>query len=318
MEVAVESDNSESNIVGSPVENPECNDVKVTTGSGNTDGNIVDSAVGSSNPDHKEVQVTTKSDNSETNREHVTTGSSNPEHNDVPPTSESGNPENNKIEKTKTKIGSGNPDYKDDHVTTGSDNSGTSRESLSSVPSSKSPNVPPAHLCLRRTSSSRVSYPTILSEDTFKEPQQQELTHSEQTTDTPTQDTHAQPNSLTKADPPKRLGLFRRLRGETNKAPVPKILIQDFSDKEEGLTAKERRRRKREKERKEREEKDRKKQEKEMEKDKEKERKKPQTRGRSFQVLSRKGADNVVSPGDSNSQTSHARRNSAPFSDSYF
>uniref|UniRef100_A0A8C1RUI9 TBC1 domain family, member 10C n=1 Tax=Cyprinus carpio TaxID=7962 RepID=A0A8C1RUI9_CYPCA len=319
MEVAVESDNSESNIVGSPVENPECNDVQVTTGSGNTDGNIVDSAVGSSNPDHKEVQVTTKSDNSETNREHVTTGSSNPEHNDVPPTSESGNPENNKkIEKNKTKIGSGNPDYKDDHVTTGSDNSGTSRESLSSVPSSKSPNVPPAHLCLRRTSSSRVSYPTILSEDTFKEPQQQELTHSEQTTDTPTQDTHAQPNSQTKADPPKRLGLFRRLRGETNKAPVPKILIQDFSDKEEGLTAKERRRRKREKERKEREEKDRKKQEKEMEKDKEKERKKPQTRGRSFQVLSRKGADNFVSPGDSNSQTSHARRNSAPFSDSYF
>ncbi|XP_059378062.1 uncharacterized protein LOC132113981 [Carassius carassius] len=315
MEIAVGSDNSGSNIVGSPVENPEYNDVKVTTGSGNTDSNIVDSAVESGHPDHKEVHVTTESDNSETSREHVSTGSSNPKHNEVPSTSESGNPENNIVDSA---VGSGNPDYKGDHVTTGSDNLETSRESLSSIPSSKSPNVPPAHLCVRRTSSSRVFYPTILSEDTFKEPQQQELTHSEQTTDTPTQDPHAQPNPLTKAGTPKRLGLFRRLRGETNKAPVPKILIQDFSDKEEGLTAKERRRKKREKERKEREEKDRKKQEKEMEKDKDKERKKPQTRGKSFQVLSRKGADNAVSPGNSNSQTSHGRRNSAPFSDGYF
>ncbi len=81
------------------------------------------------------------------------------------------------------------------------------------------------------------------------------------------------------------------------------------------MTAKERRRWKREKERKEREEKDRKKREKEMEKDKEKERKKPQTRGKSFQVLSRKGADNAVTPGNSDSQTSHGRRNS---SDGYF
>ncbi|XP_016311567.1 uncharacterized protein LOC107665268 [Sinocyclocheilus anshuiensis] len=338
MEVAVGSDNLESNIVGSPVENPECNDVQVTTGSGNTESNIVDSAVGSGNPDHKEVHVTNESDNSKTSREHVTTGSSNPEHN-VPSTGESGNPENNIVDSA---VGSGNPDYKDDHVTTRSDNSKTSREhvtagtgnphnsecaipgdsqgleSHSSIQSSKSPNVPPAHLCVRRTSSSRVSYPTILSEDTFKEPQQQEHTHSEQTTDTPTQDTHAQSNSLTKAGTPKRLGLFRRLRGETNKAPVPKILIQDFSNKEEGLTAKERRRRKREKEQIDREEKDRKKQEKEMEKDKDKERKKPQTRGRSFQVLSSKGADNVVSPGNSNFHSSHARRNSAPFSDGYF
>lgn len=83
------------------------------------------------------------------------------------------------------------------------------------------------------------------------------------------------------------------------------------------MTAKERRRRKREKERKEKEEKDRKKREKEMEKDKEKEkeRKKPQTRGKSFQVLSRKGADNAVTPGNSDSQTSHGRKNS---SDGYF
>ncbi|XP_016426422.1 probable WRKY transcription factor protein 1 [Sinocyclocheilus rhinocerous] len=349
MDVAVGSDNSKNNIIGSPVENPQCNDVQVTTGSGNTENNMVDSAIGSGNPDHK-VHVTTESDNSETNREHVTTGSDNPECNDVPSTSESGNPENNIVDSA---VGSGNPDYKEDHITTRSENSETSKEhvsagsgnpecktedcaaesgnphnnecaipgnsqgleSPSSISTSKSPNpnVPPAHL-----RSSRVSYPTILSEDTFKEPQQQEHTHSEQTTPSPTQDTEAQPNSPTKSGPPKRLGLFRRLRGETNKTPVPKILIQDFSEKEERLTAKERRRRKREKERKEREEKDRKKREKEMEKDKAKERKKPQTRGKSFQVLSRKGANNAVTPGNSDSQTSHARRNSAPFSDGYF
>lgn len=136
-----------------------------------------------------------------------------------------------------------------------------------------------------------------------------------------TQETHAQTesDSQTKNSAPKRLGLFRRLRGDANKTPVPKILIQDFSDKEERMTSKERRRHKREKERKEKEEKERKKREKEMEKDKERERKKPQTRGKSFQVLSKKCPDNEVTArsGD-DSQTVRSRRNSAPFSDGYF
>ncbi|KAK2890731.1 hypothetical protein Q8A67_013374 [Cirrhinus molitorella] len=343
VDITVGSGNSESNIVGSPVENPECNDVQITNGSGNTESNKVDSTDGSGNPDHKEVYVTTESDNSESTTEHVTSGSDNPECNEVPSTSESAKPENNIVDSA---VGSGNPDHKEVYVTTESDNSESTTEhvtsgsdnpeckevpstidsqeldSPSSIPPSKSPNpsVPSAHLRVRRSSSSRISYPTILSEDTFKEPQQQEHTHTEQTTST--QDTQAQPSSPTKSGAPKRLGLFRRLRGETNKTPVPKILIQDFSEKEERLTAKERRRRKREKERKEREEKDRKKREKELEKDKEKEkekeRKKPQTRGKSFQVLSRKGVDNVVPPGNIDSQKPHARRNSAPFSDGYF
>ncbi|XP_073677308.1 uncharacterized protein tbc1d10c [Garra rufa] len=350
--VTTELDNLETNRenVTTGSGNPECNEVPSTSEPGKPENNIADSAVGSGNPDHKEVHVTTVSDNSENTREHVASGSGNPECNKVPSTSEPGKPENNI---TDYAAGSGNPDYKG-NVTTGSDNSENVRElvtagsgnpeckkedcaagsgnphnsecaipgnsqELESSKSSKSsnPNVPPAHLRVRRSSSARVSYPTILSEDTFKEPQQQENTHSEQTS-TLTQDTQAQPNSPTKSGAPKRLGLFRRLRGETNKTPVPKILIQDFSEKEDRLTSKERRRRKREKERKEKEEKDRKKREKELEKDKEKERKKPQTRGKSFQVLNRKGVDNAMPPENSDSQKTHTRRNSAPFSDGYF
>ncbi|RXN13893.1 carabin isoform X3 [Labeo rohita] len=344
--VTTKSDNSETTRehVASASSNPECNEVPSTSESSKPENSITDSGVGSGNPDDKE-HITTKSDNSETTREHVASGSGNPECNKVPSTSESGKPDNNIVDST---VGSGNPDCKD-HPTTGSDNSETKSEHVTAgsgnpeckkedcaagsgnphsecaipgnsqeLESSKSSKSPKPNLRVRRSSSSRVSYPTILSEDTFKEPQQQEHTHSKQTTSTATQETQAQPNSQTKSGPPKRLGLFRRLRGETNKTPVPKILIQDFSEKEERLTAKERRRRKREKERKEREEKERKKREKELEKDKEKERKKPQTRGKSFQVLSKKGADNVVSPENSDSQKTHTRRNSAPFSDGYF
>ncbi|ROL47188.1 TBC1 domain family member 10A [Anabarilius grahami] len=353
--VTTGSGNSECNILSSAVENPESNKVLVTTGSDNPEGNTMDSTVGSGNPECSDVLVTTESGNPENNTVVLDVGSGNPESSDVQVTTRSGIPECN-IEDSA--VGSGNPDYKEVHVVTESDHPETNRDDVTIgsgnpecntedcaagsgnphdsecaipensqgldspplIPSSKSPNpnVPPAQLRLRRTSSSRVSYPTILSEDTFREPQQQEHMHSEKTTNTLTQDTHAQPNSPTKSDIPKRRGLFRLLRGETNKTPVPKILIQDFSEKEEKLTAKERRRRKREKERKEREEKDRKKREKEMEKDKEKERKKPQTRGKSFQVLSKKGVDNVVSPENSDSQTSRSRRNSAPFSDNYF
>ncbi|XP_067264552.1 ecotropic viral integration site 5 ortholog [Chanodichthys erythropterus] len=355
VEIFVGSGNSESNILGSAVENPESNKVLVTTGSDNPEGNTVDSAVGSGNPECSDVLVMTESGNPENNTVVLDVGSGNPESSDVQVTTRSGIPESKTEDSA---VGSGKPDYKEvlvvtesdhpetnrDDVTTGSGNpecntedcaagSGNPHDSECAIPensqeldspsliqSSKSPNpnVPPAQLRLRRTSSSRVSYPTILSEDTFREPHQQEHMHSEKTTHTLTQDTHAQPNSPTKSDIPKRRGLFRLLRGDTNKTPVPKILIQDFSEKEEKLTAKERRRRKREKERKEREEKDRKKREKEMEKDKEKDRKKPQTRGKSFQVLSKKGVDNVVSPENSDSQTSCSRRNSAPFSDNYF
>ncbi|KAK7141619.1 hypothetical protein R3I93_015693 [Phoxinus phoxinus] len=289
------SGNPTSNIIGSDVGSakPECSDVHVTTGSGNPESDKEDSVVVSGNPDYKEVHVATESDNPETNRDPVTAGSCNPED---------------------CAVGSGNPH--DSECARPGNSQGS--ESPSSIQSSKSPNIPPAQLRVRRTSSSRVSYPTILSEDTFREPQQQEHMPSENTTHTLTQDTNAQPSSPTKSDNPKRLGLFRRLRGETSKNQIPKILIQDFSEKEEKLTAKERRRRKREKERTEREEKDRKKREKEMEKDKGKERKKPQTRGKSFQVLSRKCVDDVVSTGNSDSQTSRSRRNSDPFSENYF
>ncbi|XP_051715795.1 ecotropic viral integration site 5 ortholog isoform X2 [Ctenopharyngodon idella] len=326
VEIVDGSGNSESNILGSAVENPESNKVLVTTGSDNPEGNTVDSAVGSGNLECSDVLVTTESGNPESNTVDSAVGSDNPDYKEVHVVTESDHPETKRDHVT---AGSGNPECTTEDCAAGSGNPHNSEcaipgnsqglDSPPLIPSSKSPNpnVPPAQLRLRRTSSSRVSYPTILSEDTFREPQQQEHMHSEKTTHTLTQDTHAQPNSPTKSDIPKRRGLFRLLRGET-KTPVPKILIQDFSEKEEKLTAKERRRRKREKERKEREEKDRKKREKEMEKDKEKERKKPQTRGKSFQVLSKKEADNVVSPGNSDSQTSRSRRNSAPFSDNYF
>ncbi|XDV36939.1 hypothetical protein PO909_006647 [Leuciscus waleckii] len=358
VEIAVESGNPESNTVDSAVGpgNPECSDVHDKTTSGNPESNITDSDVGLGNPECSDVHDKTTTGNPESNIIDSDVGSGNLECSDVHVTTGSGNPESNKEDSA---VVSGNPDYKEVHVATESDNPETNRyhvttgccnpecktedcavrsgnphdsecaipgnsqgsESPSLIQSSKSPNpnVPPAQLRVRRTSSSRVCYPTILSEDTFREPQQQEHMPSENMTHTLTQDTQAQPSSPTKSDNPKRLGLFRRLRGETSKTPIPKILIQDFSEKEEKLTAKERRRRKREKERKEREEKDRKKREKEMEKDKGKERKKPQTRGKSFQVLSRKCVDEVVSTGNSDSQTqSRSRRNSDPFSDNYF
>ncbi|XP_067314046.1 rab GTPase-activating protein eat-17 [Pseudorasbora parva] len=304
---------------------PECNTEDCADGFGNPEFNTEDCATGSGNLECNTEDYAARSGNPECNTEECAAGSGNPECNTEDCVDGSGNPECNTEE---CAAGSGNPAGNTEDCAAGSGNPnnsesatpGNSQElgSRSLIPSSKSPNpnIPPAQLCVRRTSSSRVSYPTILSEETFREPQQQEHMHSEKTTRT--QDTHAQPDSPTKSDNPKRLGLFRRLRGETSKTPVPKILIQDFSEKEEKLTAKERRRRKREKERKEREEKDRKKREKEMEKDKEKERKKPQTRGKSFQVLSKKCVDNAATPGNSDSQTSRSRRNSAPFSDNYF
>ncbi|XP_034545553.1 ecotropic viral integration site 5 ortholog isoform X2 [Notolabrus celidotus] len=131
-------------------------------------------------------------------------------------------------------------------------------------------------------------------------------------------------------DPPKRLGLFRRLRGEqsnkgkqkgTAKIQVPKILIQDFSDgtgigkqvkeeTQEKLSSRERRRRRREQERKEKEEE---KLKKRREKELEKERKRPQTRGKSFQGEKDKGRRDV--PANTESQT---LRCSDSYAEAYF
>ncbi|KAL7863645.1 hypothetical protein SRHO_G00126290 [Serrasalmus rhombeus] len=210
------------------------------------------------------------------------------------------------------------------------------------IPKPASSNPHPL-LRLRRSSSSHTSYPTILSENTFRDPhqsdEQEHSTHTETTkadnvtsTKNLTQQSQApeaaaakdvpqgKTHSLQQESKPKRKGLFHRFRGETTpKSPVPKILIQDFSEGEEKLSSKERRRRRREKERKEKEEeKERKKREKELEKEKEKERKKPQTRGKSFQVLSKKSDDSDAGQGSSGSQTLRSKRNSAPHSESYF
>ncbi|XP_053179612.1 trichohyalin [Scomber japonicus] len=138
-------------------------------------------------------------------------------------------------------------------------------------------------------------------------------------------------------NPPKRFGLFRRLRGEqpkkakakvTPKMQVPKILIQDFSDQtgtgkpveeevEEKLSSRERRRRRREQERREKEEERlRKKRQKELEKERERERRKPQTRGKSFQVQREKDSTDAPQPAKTGSQT--LRHNSASYAESYF
>ncbi|XP_017329314.2 ecotropic viral integration site 5 ortholog isoform X2 [Ictalurus punctatus] len=192
-------------------------------------------------------------------------------------------------------------------------------------------------LRLRRSSSSHTYYPTILSEDTFRDPQQcvkqescpQTTKAEESDIAQPTQTQLSkqeeglqkpQTQALPKSEKPKRRGLFHRLRADTpSKSAIPKIVIQDFSEGEEKLSSKERRRRRRMQERKEKEEeKERKKLEKELEKEKGRERKKPQTRGKSFQVLSRKqdDDDNDVFSGKSGSQTVGRKRNS--YSESYF
>ncbi|TSV81495.1 TBC1 domain family member 10B [Bagarius yarrelli] len=190
-------------------------------------------------------------------------------------------------------------------------------------------------LRLRRSSTSHTSYPTILSEDTFRDPQQSIKRDScPRTTEAEGADIMqpkpTQPQSSKtkepqkpeqKSDKPKRRGLFHRLRTDTpSKSTIPKIIIQDFSEGEEKLSSKERRRRRRMQERKEKEEeKERKKLEKELEREKLKERKKPQTRGKSFQVLSRKHDDDDVFSGRSDSSVSQAgghKRNA--YSESYF
>ncbi|XP_051514159.1 uncharacterized protein LOC127417928 [Myxocyprinus asiaticus] len=338
IQITTESGIHESNVVDSAVgsANPENDTVESADGSGNPECKFMHVMIESSNPESNEVHVGTGSSNTACKEVQFATGSGNPESNDVhvgvgygnsegiqisaassnyegpivDSAVRSGNPECNMVD---TANGSGNPLH---NIACTKPDKSQDLESTSSKTASKSStaNVLPTQHCVGRTSSSRSFYPTILSEDTFRVPKQA-LTPKEDST----QETHTQPisGSPTKTGAQKCLGLFRRLRGETNKIPVPKILIQDFSEKEEKLTAKERRRRKRERERKE-SEKDRKKQEKEMEKDTEKERKKPQTRGKSFQVLNRKCSNKDMSTENRDSQTCRPRRNSAPFSDSYF
>ncbi|KAK3564991.1 hypothetical protein QTP86_032444, partial [Hemibagrus guttatus] len=191
-------------------------------------------------------------------------------------------------------------------------------------------------LRLRRSSSSHTAYPTILSEDTFRNPQQSvkrdscprnteeaeesDIAQPKQTQSSKQEDPQkAQTQAQSKTDKPKRKGLFQRLRADTpSKSTIPKIVIQDFSEGEEKLSSKERRRRRRMQERKEKEEeKERKKLEKELEKERERERKKPQTRGKSFQALSRKhDDDDDIFSEKSDSQAVGRKRTS--YSESYF
>lgn len=217
--------------------------------------------------------------------------------------------------------------------------------------------------CVRRSSNSQGSrLARRLSEDLFTSPQktsqsqsttQPEVQHAQsqsnlgavnQTLPEVTPEVKPSPSTLSMKGEtvaqqesqaqPKRVGLFRRLRGEqpkkakekgTQKMQVPKILIQDFSDgtgksveeqEEEKLTSRERRRRRREQERREKEEERlRKKKEKELEKERERERRKPQTRGKSFQVQKEKGSDDVSHTANTGSKTF---RHSTSYAESYF
>ncbi|KAK5864763.1 hypothetical protein PBY51_015977 [Eleginops maclovinus] len=200
--------------------------------------------------------------------------------------------------------------------------------------------------CVRKSSSSRGSrLARRLSEDLFIMPEKtspSKLTHHEPEVKNSTANTTKNTlSAVTESsvvqslpDPPKRFGLFRRLRGEqpkkvkgTPKLQVPKILIQDFSDgtglgkpvEEEGgekLSSRDRRRRRREQERREKEEeRSRKKREKELAKERERERKKPQTRGKTFQVQKEKESSDVTHPAKTGSQT---LRHSVSCNESYF
>ncbi|KAM9356692.1 uncharacterized protein tbc1d10c [Symphorus nematophorus] len=201
--------------------------------------------------------------------------------------------------------------------------------------------------CIRKPSSSRGSrLGRRLSEDLFTVPQK--TNQSQPTPNQPEVESQSNPEAVNptqtppevtsslleettertdiQQEPPKRFGLFRRLRGEQPKKAkmkVPKILIQDFSDGtgtgdpiegegEEKLSSRERRRRRRERERQEKEEE---KLKKKKEKELEKERRKPQTRGKSFQVQREKGSSDELPPTKTGSQT---LKYSASYAESYF
>ncbi|XP_074504835.1 uncharacterized protein tbc1d10c [Sebastes fasciatus] len=212
-------------------------------------------------------------------------------------------------------------------------------------------------VCVRKSPNSRGSkLARRLSEDLFTMPEKTsqsqstanhpEVKHSESQSSSLSADATeriAVQQEQPPPDPPKRFGLFRRLRGEqpkkakgTTKMQVPQILIQDFSDgtgmgkpvevedeeeeeeeeEEKKLSSRERRKRRRDRERREKEEERvRKKREKELGKEKERERRKPQTRGKSFQVPSKKGSSDVTQPAKT---ASRSQRYSASFAESYF
>lgn len=160
-------------------------------------------------------------------------------------------------------------------------------------------------LRLRRSSSSQ-NHPTILSEETFKMPQQMPSWRASTDSDCEPEPIKAQqtqtqplPAHNYKAEKPGWLFHFFPTKS------IPKIVIQDENG--EKLSSKEKRRRRREQERKKKEE----------EKDKrQQEKKKIQTRGRSFQLLRRKHEDSDSSGRSSPGPVS--KRNSEPFSESYF
>lgn len=133
--------------------------------------------------------------------------------------------------------------------------------------------------------------------------------------------------------PPKGLGLFRKLRGQTPKTPkgapkmqVPKILIQDFSDGtgrekpvqeyKEKLNSRERRRRQREQDRRTKEEqKLRKKREKEQEKVTEREKRKAQILGKDVDLQDEKERCDELHPVKFQS---HRQKSSTSYAEFYF
>lgn len=168
-----------------------------------------------------------------------------------------------------------------------------------------------------------------LSEDVFVHPQRTNPSRDPGRLN-PTDDTPAPPSAEQTSETPvphKHFSLFRRRKGEqpkkiktkgTSRMQVPKIVIEDFSDKlvqqEEEVSLKEERRTRRERERKEKEEETlRKKREKELKKEREQDRKKPQRKDRSF--FGQRGKDRGVVPPSADTQTI---RLPAPYAESYF
>ncbi|KAI4819243.1 hypothetical protein KUCAC02_004499 [Chaenocephalus aceratus] len=187
-------------------------------------------------------------------------------------------------------------------------------------------------LCVRKASNSRGSrLARRLSEDLFivpeKTSQSKRTPRQPEAKDSAANTTQNTLSAVTERavvqplpDPPKRFGLFRRLRGEQpKKAPklqVPKILIQDFSDgagletpgeEEAAEGAREKGERRGEVEEEEREG--------AGEGERAREKRKPQTRGKGFQVQREKERSEVTQPANTGSQT---HRHSVSYTESYF
>lgn len=216
-------------------------------------------------------------------------------------------------------------------------------------------------ICIRKSSSSRgTRLGRRLSEDLFTVPQKATQSNINQhtepesnpragkqtqihpdvssgTTSSPSEETSDRTETQQDTPgPPKRFGLFRRLRGEQPKKnkvkgkakmQVPKIVIQDFSDRtgvekaaeehgEKKLNSREKRKQQRERDRQVKvEERLRKKREKELEMVAEQERRKGQSTGKSFKVEGEKGRSDKLPAINSAPQT-HGF--SAPYGELYF